>query len=231
LPDASSPGPVTYTFDLVAVTTLKITTSAGEDAARAAAAAIIAISTTATTDELDVDADIAPGTRLDVTTVAPRGRPCLVYAETAAGGNVTISESEEFLEPITDVTAEWVAGAAKTLADLEAARTNYTEEPADAALDAVTLDRADTLDPSLHAEALFLRAFLGEASRPPAGEAVADTSGSPGSQSVTFRYLSPIGRWELTLRASPEDPAPPIPEWAAKIAREWGQTFTEGEKP
>jgi hypothetical protein len=88
--------------------------------------------------------------------------------------------------------------------------TNYTEEPA--ALDAVTLDRADTLDPSLHAEALFVRAFLGEASRPPAGEAVADTSGTPGSQSVTFRYLSPIGRWELTLRASPEDPAPPIPE-------------------
>ena len=88
----------TYTFDVLAVATVTVTTDAGEDAARQAIDSLIAISTTAVPGELDVE--IAPrGTVFDVRTVAPRGRGYLVDAISEDDKEVSVT-TESIREPI-----------------------------------------------------------------------------------------------------------------------------------
>lgn len=91
---------VTYTFDLAAVVTARITTRAGESAAQRAADSLVALSVTATSDELDVS-DAPADAVFDVTTVAPRGRGYLVDAITSDGTEIGVSESQLIQEPIT----------------------------------------------------------------------------------------------------------------------------------
>jgi hypothetical protein len=91
--------PVTYTFDIAAIVTLRITTGAGETAARQAASAIDAISVMATRDELDLNTDVPPEVVFDVSTVAPRGRPYLVDGVRADGTDAPVSGMESIPEP------------------------------------------------------------------------------------------------------------------------------------
>lgn len=108
-------GQITYTFDLAAVTTFKVTTDAGEDAARRAADMVIAISVAVTSAELDLEDDIPVPMTFDVTTVAPRGRAYLVDAEDVNGQEVSISGQEWLPEPVSlptldELTAAIMAG-------------------------------------------------------------------------------------------------------------------------
>lgn len=110
--------PVTYTFDVATIATIKVTTDAGEAAAREAVNAIDAISVTATSDELDLTADVAAGTGYDVTTVAPRSRAYLVYAVDADGQEAPVTDDGGIPEPIT---GDWRRPLAGELAGAEAA--------------------------------------------------------------------------------------------------------------
>ena len=92
---------VTYTFDQVAIATVKITTAAGEQAARQAAAALQSISVQATSDELEYLGDIAPGTVFDPAYISPRVPAYLADAADAAGNPVQVSSTELFAEPIS----------------------------------------------------------------------------------------------------------------------------------
>ena len=94
-------GPVTFTFDQESVTTLKITTDDGEDAARRVADALQAISVQATFDELDCNEDIPAGTIIDPTCVAPRGHAYLVYAVDAHGKDVKVRGEPPIPEPVS----------------------------------------------------------------------------------------------------------------------------------
>lgn len=138
--------PVTYTFDVVTVATLRITTSDGEAAARQAADAIDAISVTATGDELDLNADVEAGTVYDVTTVSPRGRTYIVCAEDAAGQDVGTSVAEQIPEPIT---GDWRVPLGEEL---------------NGALDALDGDSNDAEHDALHGLTETVQAALGATS-------------------------------------------------------------------
>jgi hypothetical protein len=126
-PQATSPGPVTYTLDQVGVATLKITTAGGEAAARRAAAALLSISVQATLDELECGADMPGDAVIDVTCIAPRGTASLVYAADAAGRDVRVTDDGGLPEPIDGgprgelarLLARWRAASGGQSADAE----------------------------------------------------------------------------------------------------------------
>jgi hypothetical protein len=92
---------VTYTFDHVAITTTKITTDAGEAAARRAADGLVTISVRAAPGDLDVEGDVPDGVTYDPVCVSPRGRAYLVDAAGEDGREVAVSTAEFFSEPIS----------------------------------------------------------------------------------------------------------------------------------
>lgn len=92
---------VTYTFDQITVTTTKVTTDAGEAAARRAADGLITISVRAAPGDLDVAGDVPDGVTYDPVCVSPRGRAYLVEAAGEDGREVAVSSAELFPEPIS----------------------------------------------------------------------------------------------------------------------------------
>jgi hypothetical protein len=102
-------GPVTYTFDLVSVATLRVTTDAGEAAARHAAAALLNISVRAAPGDLEYAGEIPGGTVYDAACISPRGRPYLVEAVDRSGRDVAVSSTELFAEPISGERREELA--------------------------------------------------------------------------------------------------------------------------
>lgn len=89
--------PVTYTFDVVTVTTIRVTVSGGEEAARAAIAGL---------ESLDIDAVItgteggAEDASYSPTCISPRGKAALVHATGAHGEDMPVEEDEGLAEPL-----------------------------------------------------------------------------------------------------------------------------------
>jgi len=96
----SAPGPVTYTLDQAAITTLKITTPDGEAAARAVASALDSICMQTTITDIDCRIEIPAGTTVDVTVVDPRGPASLVYATDSDGRDVQVTDDGGLDSPL-----------------------------------------------------------------------------------------------------------------------------------
>jgi hypothetical protein len=96
------PERVTYTFDVVSVTTLRLSTTAGEAAARSAARALNSLTLNGLPEDIECGTgdDVPEDTEYRVTCVSPRGPVYLVDAETASGQSVNVSSTEICDEPI-----------------------------------------------------------------------------------------------------------------------------------
>lgn len=116
---------ITYTFDLLAICTVKVTTSAGEAAALRIANAIECVAVRHAPG-LDCDHTAPEGTGIDVTLIAPRGSAALTYAEDADGSSVP-GGSDGIAEPIEgdarellgEALAAWRTAAAGPSGDTE----------------------------------------------------------------------------------------------------------------
>lgn len=89
-----------YKFDVIAVTTVNVRAET-EEQARAMIDGLNSITTRTTGDDIEAVHGLDVSTRdYDVANVSPRGRGHLVSAESPGGEEISISEFEEFAEPI-----------------------------------------------------------------------------------------------------------------------------------
>lgn len=102
--------PVTYTFDMVGIATIKIRTTAGEQAARHVAAALQNISVEATPEELEYLGEIPEGTTIDVTYISPQIPAYLIGAGDSHGNPVPVSSTELAPDPLSGDARQELAG-------------------------------------------------------------------------------------------------------------------------
>lgn len=89
-----------YKFDVIAVTTVNVRAET-EEQARAMIDGLNSITTRTTGDDIEAVHGLDVSTRdYDVANVSPRGRGYLVSAESPSGEEISVSEFEEFAEPI-----------------------------------------------------------------------------------------------------------------------------------
>lgn len=125
--------PVTYTFDVIAVTTFTVTTRAGVDAARKAAGALDSLDPdTGQGETVGGDIDVT----YHVTCVAPRGPVYLFNAETPSGEPVDVGQAELFAEPITGTARQQLAELVRACRAAAAGDSN--DEEINAALELVS---------------------------------------------------------------------------------------------
>jgi hypothetical protein len=107
-----------YKFDVIAVTTVNVRAET-EEQARAMIDGLNSITTRTTGDDIEAVHGLDVSTRdYDVANVSPRGRGYLVSAEAPGGEEISISEFEEFAEPIM---VDDLAGLREELAEADRA--------------------------------------------------------------------------------------------------------------